>query len=648
MTERESSSEGVAHPSAVLSAFVESLVAGRRVAVFGEITGGLPELLAERGARLVCGYDADRSAVAEALARGGAHRVSYAVLEADLDVRDGAFDVVVIPDLSCAEAPGELVRLARRLLARGGTLVAAAPNPDLDERLLPWSLAEEREHIGYYDLYDLVSLHFPEVRMLGQAPFVGYTIADFAPEGDLDITVDTSLLEATESPEWFIAVAGERRVEVESYAVIGLPLSSVQRALVPASEPTTLRPAPPPGADRIALTEAQTKLAVLSAEIDKLRERERDAARESRSRGESATLLSSRVVELEGQLSRQSEALHAAEARAREAEERVYAAESKLAGAELRAERAEAEARRAQVKLAEDDDRAITQRPPPLDDVPTPPTLDSTLPASSSVETGQARDTSAAREDELERLVSELTAKNGRLEERLEGLRRKSTSLEQRVERLTRELEAARASLDDERARRASLEQSFADRDAEIQRLERALEAPQSDDKDEEISRLEDSLRERGHAIVRLEEELRESERVGRELVEQLELSGAFRGLFAEALVDAGAPRRADDQELRARLAVLTEVAAKAEADLTQASWRVSQLERQVELAERDRSAAVVNAELEEALLAARQEIAALRTSVEGSGVASPRAALVEQSVLLSQVAGELEKGASD
>ena len=33
--------------------------------------------------------------------------------------------------------------------------------------------------------------------MVGQAPFVGYTVADFAPGGEPEVSVDTSLLAAS-------------------------------------------------------------------------------------------------------------------------------------------------------------------------------------------------------------------------------------------------------------------------------------------------------------------------------------------------------------------------------------------------------------------------------------------------------------------
>src|SRR5262245_32410489 len=90
------------HPSMVLSAWVEPLVRGRRVAVLGDATIGLAERLGERGARLVHAYDPDPARAAEAMSRGagaGRGHVSYAVFGPELGVRDGAFDVAIVPDL---------------------------------------------------------------------------------------------------------------------------------------------------------------------------------------------------------------------------------------------------------------------------------------------------------------------------------------------------------------------------------------------------------------------------------------------------------------------------------------------------------------------------------------------------------------------
>src|SRR5262245_57972620 len=115
-----------AHSSIVLGAYLEPLARGRRVAVLGDATNALAEQISDRGARLIHAYDPDPARTAEVLAQrrvGETQRVSHAVLEHDLGVRDGAFDVVVIPDLTAFADAEDIVRRARRLVPTTGTVV---------------------------------------------------------------------------------------------------------------------------------------------------------------------------------------------------------------------------------------------------------------------------------------------------------------------------------------------------------------------------------------------------------------------------------------------------------------------------------------------------------------------------------------------
>src|SRR5262249_28705408 len=138
---------------------------------------------------------------------------------------------------------------------------------------------------GYYELYDLVSLQFSKVRMIGQAPFVGYTVADFAPRGEPDVSVDTSFLPSSEEPEHFIAIASERPLTVDDYTVIALPWTEVQAQLkwVRATETSE--------EDRISLTETRTRLALMSAELEKLRDRQQSETRDAEARASAAAAL---------------------------------------------------------------------------------------------------------------------------------------------------------------------------------------------------------------------------------------------------------------------------------------------------------------------------------------------------------------------
>jgi DNA repair exonuclease SbcCD ATPase subunit len=126
-----------------------------------------------------------------------------------------------------------------------------------------------------------------------------------------------------------------------------------------------------------------------------------------------------------------------------------------------------------------------------------------------------------------------------------------------------------------------------------------------------EIAALESALVERGHVVAALTRDLRESERIGKELLEELQQRSSGPGETFDVSPHAAAG------DWRGRLDALAMGAARTEADLQAATWRIAQLER--ELAEARRMApepAAVQLELEEALAAARDEVASLRRAL--------------------------------
>jgi chromosome segregation ATPase len=820
------------HPSIVLPAYVEPLIRGRRVAVLGDATVGLAEELAQRGARLVHAYDPDPARAAEALARlssGRTHQISYAVLAGDLGVRDGAFDAVIVPDLSIFLDPAELMRRVRKLCAASGVAVVVAPNARTGSRLLvpeapagatPRSSAPP----GYYELYDLVSLQFPKVRMVGQAPFVGYTVADFAPGSEPEVSVDTSLLTASEEPEYFIAVAGERTVTLEAYTVIELPWAEVLAASSLPEGPTiNLRAVEEREDERLALTEARARLAVVAAELDKVRDQHQASGRDAEARSAATAALSARVVELE----------LTGEAR----EGRLRELEGRSGDNHVRAERLanqirdmEEELRRQRdrgtrlTKQLEDEKKSRTKAEvelgmirglssvPPSDALPTLEPRSSAPEAIDAFEVVAARDRIAAltrdldsarariieleqdhvdtvrrtpadttrpdaaaapdakllhrlnelegavnaalreaadavtardaalerarrgearaqrmleleaalvtaessRNDLLEqqrsleiqvaveaprlhdvhRRLAESEAHRAQLETRLVDARADHTHLERRlaeaqghVARLEEQLAAARAELmplstrlaraeqrpaDLEprlaaaQARATELESRLASTQARAAEMESRLAAGQArtpvlesrlavaeahaaeltarlskaelrpvqleaelvhtrarvseiesvrataDAAIEELTALEGALRERGHVVAALKKDLRESERIGRELLDELGAARAPNGAATVSPV-VNSVNAVDLRDLEAQLDRLAQSAARGQADLQAASWRIAQLEREVRDAAEPPAASEIQAELEAALAAARDEVASLR-----------------------------------
>jgi chromosome segregation ATPase/SAM-dependent methyltransferase len=673
-------------PSRVLVSLAEPLVRGRRVALLGNVLSGLAQELAERGARVAHGYDPDPGRAAEAATREAAraernHKVVLGALGPDLGVRDGAFDVVIVPDLTLFREPlAELAR-ARRLLAAGGVAIVASPNGEISRSLLPRAAAESAP-ASYYELFDMLMLQWEQVRMLGQAPFVGYALVDFAPEGEPEVTVDTSLLASPEEPEWFVAVASDRAPSVEAFSLVELPLGEVLAGM---RQPT------PSDEDRLALAEARARLTLLGAELEALREKARKAERDAEQRGSEVQRLSTRLAEAQaapppraprpepdlsktlqdtsaelerqkeraGRLARQLEderrdkqrmeaalrnqaparpseddalraqlakaeaALEAAERRVGELElevaetlrkqgaasrdegaarvasglelarshERARVGEERAARAEAqakkleeqakageeRAARAEAQAKKleeqakageeraaraeAQAKKLEEQAKAGEERAARAE-----------AQAKKLEEQAKAGEERAARAEAQAKKLEE-QAKAGeeraaRAEAQATGkvhaLRERASEAEARVVELEEEVDNVLAQV-------AELETRLAEREARVAQLEGASGVPEAE-VTSELARLEAQLAERGRTIAQLGLDLREAERIGRELLRDVE------ALRAHGV----APLAVERAELVARLDKLAEEAARREADAQAARWRIAQLEREL------------------------------------------------------------------
>ncbi|XXT17634.1 hypothetical protein WME94_46130 [Sorangium sp. So ce429] len=654
------------HPALVLSAYLEPLVRGRRVAVLGDVTIGLADRLLQRGARLVHAYDQDAARVAEMLARSGRTRQphpSYAVFDGDLGVRDGAFDTLIIPDLSIFSEPAEILRRARRLTAASGAAIVASPNPDVARGLLPAG-ARRGAAPGYYALYDLVALQFKQVRMIGQAPFVGYTVAEFAPKGEPEVSVDTSILDSSEEPEWFIAVAGERLPRLDAFAVIELPFAGFPVASV--------------GPSPEALSEAEGRAERLGGELAELRTRHQRDREDAGVRAESAVATAARLAEVEAELEARAARLREVEARAgdthvraerlahqiRDMEEELRSQRDRatrltkqlddekrvrtkvelelgmirnrpeIAGARDRLDAAIAELDVARARVAELEARPAVAAPDPA--------LAARVEELEAAAAGTRRELSKAAADrdaarrraqESERALEEAQRARREATAKLDELARERDRLEERASRLDREnraLEEQRSALD---ARRLLLEARIVELEQSVTALEqRAAELEKRDAGEAaaaEIASLEEALRDRGHVIASLKAQLRESERVGKELVDELgtvfEASAGERGGSGQATGGGpgGAPSGSGGpgdaaEALRQQLDALARSAASSEADLRAASWKIAQLERELgEARDTAASPAALHDELEQALVAAQAEIAALRRAAE-------------------------------
>lgn len=677
------------HSSMALAAYLERLVRGRRVAVLGDVTLAFGERLIDRGARLVHVYDPNPARVAEILARSADQKprhLTHAVLEADLGVRDGAFDIVVVPDLTVFGDPTDALRKTRRLVSSTGIAIIASANGEAPRRLLDKPGSDKLSSTDYYGLYDLVTLQFPVVRMLGQAPFVGYTLADFGASGELEVSVDTSLLDVTEEPEVFIAIASEKKLALDPFVVVELALADVRKSIGSPSTTTTTTTV----VDTAAIEHAQAKEAAALATLTAREAEHRAALEEQKARAAKAE---ERLAELEQRL------------------EKFRDMESRAGDTHVRAERLTHQIRDLEEELRKQRDRG-TKLAKQLDD-------EKKARTKAEVELGLSRgpkDVPGAKE-RIEQLTQEAAAVRSRAME-LEGelaaaeigindlvsdratLRDQVADLEKRLVEaqvkvpdpaLVDKLQRAEAELTKVREDKRALERNAAGVDALKLERDRLAEANGALEKrvqefDAErdalatgLTELEERLRERGRRITTLEAELREGLRVGKELLAELEdtrgqNAASSGGSGAASPEGAGsktpiarssspmaiaAPLEAEPAEVpkqdvvvkpapelpnvvTVQLDVLAARAAQAEADLEAARWRISQLEHAGMGFDRDDvEPTAIAVELEQALLASQQELATLRRNVgpEGGHVA---AGVVEQAVLLHQVATQL------
>jgi chromosome segregation ATPase len=583
-------------PSHALCVYAEPLAAGRRVVVIGDAALGLGDRLFSLGARTVHVFDPKGGAAG---ARGGTKGVTVRDLPSgDFDVRDGAFDLALVPDLAAVPEPAALLARLRRVVDEEGAVLVAARNP----------ATERGGRIEYAELYDLVALQFEHVRMIGQLPFAGVTLAQLGGDEEEAVSVDTQLAPEPSEPDVFIALGAHRDLELDHYAIIQLDTA-------------------PSSADAALLAEARLRAEALAEEVNELRREVKRALAESGR--------SKREAELEAALDGTGAKLQEAEQRAGEHH--------------VRAERFAQDIRRLEEELARQRDRG-TRLTKDLEE-------EKRSRKQAEIELGMSRANTPKLEPLRER-VAELEATLGIAEERavvtqvrLEDAMAQLAQREEQLLVLATELEAVRSaasSVDPEVIERLAARAERAE--ARVLVLQEELESA-GGLHGQEVAQIEEQLLERAAVIQELQREVSRRERLVRELVAALEETHTERKATAARSGDPPGSgdtldTPGDTPELRGRLDALALELARREGDLRSSEWRIAELTEELAGSAKknnDGELAALQAELHALRQALTQEHEARASAESGEALQRAQAELARQATLIEQLSKELD-----
>jgi SAM-dependent methyltransferase len=237
--------------------YVAAGVEGQRVLEVGCGEGLGVRWLLELGASAVCGVITDR-ADAPLLAAPLPSGVELRRFSPPrLPVSAGeTFGFVAVPDARLCQVHPWLVAELRRVLQPDGLLLLRAPNADHPEA---------PPGLGYDALLQLVEGAFPEVRILGQSPFIAYSLYDLSSgDAEPDVSVDASLMRGgVEEPVAYLALCARKEAKTlaEDYGIVQFPQAGISSVELSAEgeeggDPS-LGDAPSPGESSSAASPAE-------------------------------------------------------------------------------------------------------------------------------------------------------------------------------------------------------------------------------------------------------------------------------------------------------------------------------------------------------------------------------------------------------
>lgn len=550
-------------PVSALVAHVESLVADRRVLVVGSADRSVAEHLLERGARLVQVLDPDPKRVAHAAAHNSERRVSYAQFS-DHSLRDGSFDLAIVEDIEVSSNLQQLVSGVRRTLGNRGLAVFCARNPEASTGLLGAS----RGRVDYDTFCDAVEEEFEANIMMGQAPFLGYSVVQFGLEQPPEPALDNAYLNGeSDLPDFYIALCGSdeslNELRLEDMSIVQLSAARFVRDNDSAHRDREHR--------------AARRADSLETELRSLRARSDD----------------SQVEKLTAELEQRDSWI-------RELESRAESADARADDAQAEMERLEQELEDTHATLLhtrEDADRAVAARDA------------ETKKREALEEELKSAGTSAADQEEIDRLDEEVEEVTADLKKALAANKRSAAQIAKLEAELAEALAAAkegehhsvgREALEEELTildkKVRSLESTLQDKQRGLERLEKRLVEQekeiddlheQLDDTEDRLHRAKDEIHENtGPTLKEIEQDVRGLEVQLKERGRRIaELESQLRNLelYAKTLkADLDAAHLNDEGQSapQAEVDALARALAEREADLVAAQWTIGQLKQ--------------------------------------------------------------------